>query len=71
MASTLSQPARDPLLNFFIERYREAYDAEVDAFVASIEGRSAMSPDYGDGIAALELADAALRSLKSAAAVKL
>ena len=63
--------ARDPLLNFFIERYREAYDAEVDAFVASIEGRSAMSPDYGDGIAALELADAALRSLKSAAAVKL
>jgi len=63
--------ARDPLLNFFIERYREAYDAEVDAFVAAIEGRSAMSPDYADGIAALELADAALRSLKSAAAVKL
>jgi len=63
--------ARDPLLNFFIERYREAYDAEVDAFVAAIEGGSAMSPDYADGVAALELADAALRSLKSAAAVKL
>jgi myo-inositol 2-dehydrogenase / D-chiro-inositol 1-dehydrogenase len=63
--------ARDPLLNFFIERYREAYDAEVEAFVAAIEGRSAMSPDYADGIAALELADAALRSLKSGATVKL
>jgi myo-inositol 2-dehydrogenase / D-chiro-inositol 1-dehydrogenase len=63
--------ARDPLLNFFIERYRQAYDAEVDAFVAAIEGHSAMSPDFADGIAALELADAAMRSLKSAAAVKL
>jgi myo-inositol 2-dehydrogenase/D-chiro-inositol 1-dehydrogenase len=63
--------AHDPLLNFFIERYRQAYDAEVDEFVAAIEGRSAMSPDYADGVAALELADAALRSLKSRAAVKL
>ena len=63
--------ARDPLLNFFIERYRQAYDAEVDEFVAAIEGRMAMSPDYTDGIAALELADAALRSLESRAAVKL
>jgi myo-inositol 2-dehydrogenase / D-chiro-inositol 1-dehydrogenase len=63
--------ARDPLLNFFIERYRQAYDAEVDEFVAAIEGRTVMSPDYADGIAALELADAALRSLKSRAAVRL
>ncbi len=63
--------ARDPLLNFFIERYRQAYDAEVDAFVAAIEAHSTMSPDFADGIAALELADAAMRSLKSAAAVKL
>ena len=63
--------ARDPLLNFFIERYRQAYDAEVEAFVAAIEAYSPMTPDYADGIAALELADAALRSLKSGAAVKL
>jgi len=63
--------ARDPLLNFFIERYRQAYDAEVEAFVAAIEAQSPMTPDFADGIAALELADAALRSLKSAAAVKL
>jgi len=63
--------ARDPLLNFFIERYRQAYDAEVDAFVLALESRSAMSPDFPDGIAALELADAAMRSLKSAAVVRL
>jgi myo-inositol 2-dehydrogenase / D-chiro-inositol 1-dehydrogenase len=63
--------ARDPLLNFFIERYRQAYDAEVEAFVAAIEGGSAMTPDYADGIAALELADAAMRSLQSGAVVKL
>jgi myo-inositol 2-dehydrogenase / D-chiro-inositol 1-dehydrogenase len=63
--------SRDPLLNFFIERYRQAYDAEVDAFVAAIESHSAMTPDFPDGIAALELADAAMRSLKSGAAVKL
>src|SRR5215468_1393441 len=36
--------ARDVLLNFFIERYRQAYDLEVDAFVSALESGTPMSP---------------------------
>jgi myo-inositol 2-dehydrogenase/D-chiro-inositol 1-dehydrogenase len=57
--------ARDVLLNFFIERYRHAYDLEVDAFVSALESGSPMSPGYEDGIAALSLANAAEQSLRS------
>jgi myo-inositol 2-dehydrogenase / D-chiro-inositol 1-dehydrogenase len=57
--------SRDVLLNFFIERYRHAYDLEVDAFVTALESGSPMSPGYEDGIAALSLADAAEQSLRS------
>lgn len=56
---------RDVLLNFFIERYRQAYDLEVEAFVAALESGSPMSPGYEDGIAALRLANAAEQSLRS------
>jgi myo-inositol 2-dehydrogenase/D-chiro-inositol 1-dehydrogenase len=56
---------RDVLLNFFIERYRQAYDLEVDAFVSALESASPMSPGYEDGIAALSLANAAEQSLRS------
>jgi myo-inositol 2-dehydrogenase/D-chiro-inositol 1-dehydrogenase len=57
--------ARDPLLNFFIERYQAAYQNELDAFVKAIEEGSAMSPDFSDGVAALQLAAAADESLRS------
>jgi myo-inositol 2-dehydrogenase/D-chiro-inositol 1-dehydrogenase len=66
-----STTAREPLLNFFIERYRQAYDAEVEAFVVGVEGGTALSPDFKDGLAALELAVAAEQSLRSGRAVKL
>jgi len=56
---------RDVLLNFFIERYRQAYDLEVDAFVSALEAGSPMSPGYEDGVAALSLANAAEQSLRS------
>jgi myo-inositol 2-dehydrogenase / D-chiro-inositol 1-dehydrogenase len=62
--------ARDVVLNFFIERYRQAYDAEVDAFIAAVEGGSPMSPGFVDGLAALSLAVAAEQSLQSGQAVK-
>src|SRR5882672_5814591 len=57
--------ARDPLLNFFIERYRQAYEAEVNAFVASLEEGRPMSPDFTDALEALQLAVAAAESLRS------
>lgn len=53
-----------PLLNFFIERYREAFDAEIDAFVDAVENGSPVAVSYHDGRQALALAEAALKSLQ-------
>jgi myo-inositol 2-dehydrogenase / D-chiro-inositol 1-dehydrogenase len=63
--------ARDAVLNFFIERYREAYEAELDAFISSVEEGRAMSPDFSDGLKALELAAAAERSFRTGQVVDL
>jgi myo-inositol 2-dehydrogenase / D-chiro-inositol 1-dehydrogenase len=63
--------ARDPVLPFFMERYAEAYAAELDAFIAALAGGGPMSPDYTDGVEALRLAAAAGESLRSGQAVDL
>jgi myo-inositol 2-dehydrogenase / D-chiro-inositol 1-dehydrogenase len=63
--------AADPLLNFFIERYREAYDAEVDHFVDCFEQGRPPLAGFAEGREALRLADAALESLKSGSIVRL
>lgn len=57
--------AREPVLEFFLERYRDAYRAELDSFVSGVEEGRAMSPDFADGLAALQLAAAADESLSS------
>ena len=57
--------AQEPLLNFFIERYREAYIAEIDAFVDAIEEGRPVPVGYEDGRRALKLADAAYEALRS------
>ena len=53
----------EPLLNFFIERYREAFDAEISEFVAAVESGRAPSVGFEDGRLALVLAEAALKSV--------
>jgi len=53
---------REPLLKFFMERYREAYRREIAAFVDAVASGAPMSPDGSDGLAALEIAAAAGRS---------
>jgi myo-inositol 2-dehydrogenase/D-chiro-inositol 1-dehydrogenase len=53
----------DPLLNFFIERYREAFDAEISEFVDAVETGRAPSVGFEDGRLALVLAEAALMSI--------
>ena len=63
--------AREPVLNFFIERYRQAYTSEVDAFVSSLEQGQPMSPDFSDGLQALRLAVAADESLRTGKVVDL
>lgn len=52
----------EPYLEFFIERYREAFDAEIDAFVDSVENGTPVGAGFEDGRKALILADAALKS---------
>ncbi len=55
---------RDPLLNFFMTRYTQAYANEIAAFIDAVEARRPMSPSGEDGLKALVMADAALKSLK-------
>ncbi len=56
---------RDPLLNFFIERYDEAYVAELNDFIARVENRKPLAVTFEDGRRALLLADAANESRAS------
>lgn len=58
-----------PYLTFFLDRYTPAYRAELDAFVTAVETRTAPSPGFADGRAALVLADAAGESLRTGTTV--
>ena len=62
--------AREPLLNFFIERYSEAYFNQVNAFVDAVEQGGAAAPSFEDGRRALILANAAGESLETGRSVK-
>ncbi len=63
--------ARDPVLNFFIERYTPAYLAEISHFVDCVEQGKAPLVGYRDGREALRLADAALESMQTGRLVRL
>ncbi len=63
--------AGDPVLNFFIERYREAYDAEIDHFVDCFEQGARPLAGFAEGREALRLADAALESARTGRVVRL
>jgi myo-inositol 2-dehydrogenase / D-chiro-inositol 1-dehydrogenase len=60
--SAVRTEAAAPFLDFFIERYREAFDAEIDAFVTSVEHGEAPHVGFEDGRRALILAEAAMKS---------
>ena len=60
----------DKPLYFFLERYAEAYKAELAAFLAALKGKKRMPVSADDGRMALVLAEAALHSLKTKEAVK-
>lgn len=53
---------RPPLHDFFMTRYTAAYAAEISTFIDSIVEGTPPSPSAEDGLIALQLADAALRS---------
>lgn len=60
----------EPFRRFFLERYREAYELELAAFIATIRGEDAGSPGFEDGRAALLLADAAELSAREGRTVE-
>ncbi len=59
-----------PLLHFFIERYREAFDAEISDFVEAVETGRPAAAGFEAGRLALVLAEAALRSIAEGRAVR-
>jgi myo-inositol 2-dehydrogenase/D-chiro-inositol 1-dehydrogenase len=63
--------AKDPLLHFFIERYREAYVAELDAFIRAVRDGAPVPVGFADGRKALLLANAAYESLRTGRTVAL
>ena len=63
--------SREPLLNFFLERYQQAYKSELDAFVAALVQEKPLPVTPFDGLQALRLADACVESVSTGRAVKL
>ncbi|WP_421723524.1 inositol 2-dehydrogenase [Bauldia sp.] len=61
----------DPTLNFFIERYTDAYRLEIDAFVDAVESGKPPSPSGYDGLMAQRLADAASTARETGQPVRL
>jgi myo-inositol 2-dehydrogenase/D-chiro-inositol 1-dehydrogenase len=52
-------------------RYTEAYAAEIAAFIDAMGGKAKASPSGEDGLLALALAEAALKSVAEGRTVKL
>lgn len=62
---------RPPLHDFFMTRYTEAYAAEIASFIAAIGGKGRAEPSGEDGLIALALADAAVKSVAEKRVVNL
>lgn len=62
---------RSPLHDFFMTRYTEAYAAEIAAFIAAVSGKGTAAPTGEDGMKALALAEAALKSVAEKRSVQM
>ena len=62
---------RPPLHDFFMTRYTQAYANEIAAFIETVTKGGEARPSGHDGLMALKLADAALRSVTEGRAVRL
>ena len=63
--------AKDPLLHFFIERYKQAYVDELNEFIDVVENKGKPSVDFEDGRRALIIADAAWEATRTGRAIKI
>jgi myo-inositol 2-dehydrogenase/D-chiro-inositol 1-dehydrogenase len=61
---------RPALHDFFMTRYTEAYAAEIAAFINAVAGKGKAEPSGEDGLIALALADAAVKSVAEGRVVK-
>lgn len=61
---------RPPLHDFFMTRYTEAYAQEIASFIEFVETGTPAAPSGIDGLIALALAEAALKSVHEGRAVK-
>lgn len=62
--------ALQPLLNFFLQRYTDAYRNELDAFLKALQEKTPMPTNPWDGRQALRLAEAALESVRTGRTVQ-
>lgn len=62
---------RPPLHDFFMTRYIDAYANEIAAFIEAMGKGKKASPSGADGLAALKLADAALKSVKQGKTIRI
>jgi len=62
--SALATDAKEPLLNFFMERYRQAYIDELNDFIDVVADKKNPSVGFEDGRCALILANAAVESAR-------
>lgn len=68
--TTEHSDAADPYLDFFLERYHDAYARELDAFLDAVQSSTTPSPSLEDGAAALQLAEAAAQSAQTGRVVR-
>jgi myo-inositol 2-dehydrogenase/D-chiro-inositol 1-dehydrogenase len=61
---------REPLLNFFLERYADSYRNELNQFLDAVRGGEPLPTNARDGLKALHLANCALESIKTGRSVK-
>ena len=54
--------AQDVYLDFFLDRYADAYALELGHFIDALEAGEEISPSIADGFAALRIAEAAEES---------
>ena len=62
---------QEPYLDFFLQRYADAYRNELTAFIDGVLGGTPVSPTVGDGVAALVVAQAAEESAHNGRTVRL
>ena len=66
-----STNSKDPILNFFIERYEVAYKNQLEDFVDCMINKKPTTVNFEDGRKALIIANAAYESLASGKSVKI